>query len=110
MSLIVSGHDFILDPDVVNNITVDLPSFARPETTATAAVTTTFAFSEDPSSNEIQVGAASVFLAQSWHIILFQDTTESRILTVALPDLAGLSEQPRSFGGSRGNILSSSFP
>ena len=67
MSLIVSGHDFILDPDVVNNITVDLPSFARPETTATAAVTTTFAFSEDPSSNEIQVGAASVVLAELTH-------------------------------------------
>ena len=38
---------------------------------------------------------------------LFQDTTEARILSVALPDLAGLSEQPRSFGGSKGNILSS---
>ena len=53
MSLIVSGHDFILDPAVVNNITVDLPSFSEP--TATAAVTTTFEFSEDPSSNEIEV-------------------------------------------------------
>ena len=54
MSLIVSGHDFVLDPAVVNNITaVDLPSFSEP--TATAAVTTTFEFSEDPSSNEIEV-------------------------------------------------------
>ena len=56
MLLIVSGHDFVLDPSLVNNITaVELPSFARPEPTATAAVTTTFEFSEDPSSNEIEV-------------------------------------------------------
>ena len=55
MSLIVSGHDFVLDPEIVNNITVDLPTFARPEPTATTAVTTTFEFSEDPSSNEIEV-------------------------------------------------------
>ena len=41
MSLIVSGHDFVLDPEIVNNITVDLPTFARPEPTATTAVTTT---------------------------------------------------------------------
>ena len=56
MLLIVSGHDFVLDPSLVNNISaVELPSFARPEPTATAAVTTTFEFSEDPSSNEIEV-------------------------------------------------------
>ena len=52
----MSGHDFILDPSLVNNITaVDLPSFSQSEPTATAAVTTTFEFSEDPSSNEIEV-------------------------------------------------------
>ena len=56
MLFIVSGHDFVLDPSLVNNNTaVELPSFARSEPTATAAVTTTFEFSEDPSSNEIEV-------------------------------------------------------
>ena len=102
MSLIVSGHDFVLDPAVVNNITVDLPSFSEP--TATAAVTTTFEFSEDPSSNEIEVLIMCVRIDFIQQHILFQDTTEARILTVALPDLAGLSEQPRSLGGSKGNI------
>ena len=63
MLIIVSGHDFVLDPSLVNNITaVELPSFARPEPTATAAVTTTFEFSEDPSSNEIEVEITTMSL------------------------------------------------
>ena len=38
-------------------------------------------------------------------LLLFQDTTEAKIITVELPDLAEFSEQPRSFGGTKGNTF-----
>ena len=73
--LFVSGHDFVLDPEIHNFITnISSSSGFSPKE-----------LSQEEFSNEIE------------------DTKEAQdVITVELPDLAGLSELPKSSGPTKG--------